>query len=197
MDDTDNSIDLPKVNMVFFITRREDVVPPIAKLNPKQAAAFFMLGESIETSAGDPEKAGQSKREVGTNPFIIGSKGQEGTLFYEMISGMDGVQCFLINTGKIGGEKGSKVSVKDTTDIIKQVARDKIQWKPDSYWGYEIPEKIDGMDIAKFSVESYYSPKEILEKNNTLYQERIEWLGQFPELSPEIVKSLLRNQEDV
>lgn len=26
-----------------------------------------MLGESIETSAGDPTKAGQSKREVETN----------------------------------------------------------------------------------------------------------------------------------
>jgi hypothetical protein len=26
-----------------------------------------MLGESIETSAGDPTRAGQAKREVGTN----------------------------------------------------------------------------------------------------------------------------------
>ena len=36
-----------------------------------------MLGESIETSAGDPTKAGQAKREVGTNPFIVGPVGMQ------------------------------------------------------------------------------------------------------------------------
>ena len=36
--------------------------------------SFFTSGggESIETAAGDPAKAGQSVREVGTNPFIVG-----------------------------------------------------------------------------------------------------------------------------
>jgi phosphoenolpyruvate carboxykinase (ATP) len=30
-----------------------------------------MLGESIETSAGDPKRAGESIREVGINPLNI------------------------------------------------------------------------------------------------------------------------------
>jgi hypothetical protein len=50
-----------------------------------------MLGESIITSAADPTKAGQSVREVGTNPFI------------------------------------------------REIARSRIQWKRDEYWGYEVP----------------------------------------------------------
>ena len=66
--------------MIFFITRRETIVPPLAKLNTEQAAAFFMLGESILTSAADPTKAGQSVRSVGTNPFIVGSQGDEGSI---------------------------------------------------------------------------------------------------------------------
>jgi phosphoenolpyruvate carboxykinase (ATP) len=191
MDDTDQSIDLPKVHMIFFITRREDIIPPIAKLTPLQAAAFFMLGESIETSAGDPEKAGQSKREVGTNPFIIGSKGKEGTLFYEMISGMKDVECFLLNTGKVGGSKGKKITVKDTAEIIKKAANESIQWEKDPFWGYQIPAVIQDFDLAPFQVGLYYSDQEIEEKNRTLYKERLAWLKQFPELSDDITKSLL------
>lgn len=193
MDDTDNSIDLPKVNMVFFITRREDIIPPIAKLTPKQAAAFFMLGESIETSAGDPEKAGQSKREVGTNPFIIGSKGKEGTLFYEMISAMKDVECFLLNTGKVGGTNGKKITVQDTAEIIKKAANGSIQWEKDPFWEYQVPSSIEGFDLSPFNVRLYYSDQEIEQKNRTLYKERLAWLKQFPELSDEITTSLLNS----
>jgi phosphoenolpyruvate carboxykinase (ATP) len=193
MEDTDDSIDLPKVHMVFFITRREDIIPPIAKLTPKQAAAFFMLGESIETSAGDPEKAGQSKREVGTNPFIVGSKGKEGTLFFEMISNMKDVECFLLNTGKVGGINGKKISVKDTVEIIQKAAKNAIQWKKDPFWGYQIPSSIDGLDISMFDPVLYYTHDEIDQKNRTLYQERLAWLKQFPELSEDITQSLLES----
>ena len=73
-----DGIDLEKANKIVFITRRNDVVPVCARLTSEQAAAYFMLGESIETSAGDPTKAGQAKREVGTNPFIVGPEAEEG-----------------------------------------------------------------------------------------------------------------------
>jgi len=103
LDFTDRRIDLDHVDLVFFITRRETIVPPAARLNAEQAAAYFMLGESIITSAADPTKAGQSVREVGTNPFIVGSEGEEGNLFYRIIKKNPKVQCFLLNTGGFGG----------------------------------------------------------------------------------------------
>src|SRR5690606_26717191 len=81
----DNSIDLKKANVIVFITRRTDVVPGVARLTPEQAGAAFMLGESIETSAGDPTKAGQPKRSVGTNPFIVGPAAEEGTRLMDSI----------------------------------------------------------------------------------------------------------------
>ena len=70
-----NTINLPPINdmdglIIAFITRRHTVVPLAAKLTPEQAAAVFMIGESIETSAGDPKRAGESIREVGTNPLL-------------------------------------------------------------------------------------------------------------------------------
>jgi phosphoenolpyruvate carboxykinase (ATP) len=105
LDYTDDKVDLDKVDLIFFITRRETIVPPLAKLNTEQAAAFFMLGESILTSAADPTKAGQSVRSVGTNPFIVGSEGEEGSIFYDILKRNPGIQCFLFNTGGFGGRQ--------------------------------------------------------------------------------------------
>ena len=110
LDFTDDRIDLDHVDLIFFITRRETIVPPAARLNPEQAAAFFMLGESIITSAADPTKAGQSVREVGTNPFIVGSEGEEGNIFYRIIKKNPTVQCFLLNTGGFGGRSVERAS---------------------------------------------------------------------------------------
>jgi phosphoenolpyruvate carboxykinase (ATP) len=73
---------------VFFITRNP-AMPPVAKLTPEEAAVAFMLGESVQTSAGDPSKAGGRIRVVGTNPFIMGSQGEEGNRFRDLIADLD------------------------------------------------------------------------------------------------------------
>ena len=67
------SINMPSLDeldglIIAFVTRRMTVLPIVSSLSPEQAAAAFMLGESIETSAGDPRRAGESVRVVGTNP---------------------------------------------------------------------------------------------------------------------------------
>lgn len=86
----------------MFITRRNTIVPIVSKLTPEQAAAF-MLGESIETTASDPCRAGESVRVVGTNPFIIGDETKEGHIFYRLLKrNGDKIQCYLLNTGGVG-----------------------------------------------------------------------------------------------
>jgi phosphoenolpyruvate carboxykinase (ATP) len=124
LDYTDDLIDLDSVDLIFFITRRETIVPPVARLGTEQAAAFFMLGESIITSAADPTKAGQSVREVGTNPFIVGSKGEEGNIFYKILKDNPGAQCFLLNTGGFGGKSVDRKSWKmDDPEAIEHLRR--------------------------------------------------------------------------
>lgn len=188
MDAADDKIDLPHLSILVFITRRDDVVPPVAKLNPLQAAAFFVLGESIETSAGDPTQAGKAKRVVGTNPFIVGDEGEEGNIFYEIIREIPNLQCFVINTGHVGGVNGEKITVKDSTEIIKQIAKDKITWMEDPFWGYSIPSNIEGIDYSRFDLKRFYSESEILNLNKNLLKERVEWLNKFPNLNRNIKK---------
>ena len=142
-----DGIDLEKANKIVFITRRNDVVPVCAKLTPEQAAAYFMLGESIETSAGDPTKAGQAKREVGTNPFIVGLEAEEGNRVLKILRENPDMQAYILNTGSIGakaGSAGDKITIKISTEIMKQIAKEGIVWEKDPDWGYQVPEGSPG-----------------------------------------------------
>ncbi|HOO97691.1 MAG TPA: phosphoenolpyruvate carboxykinase [Caldisericia bacterium] len=181
---TDNTIDLPHTDMMVLITRRYDIIPAVAKLSPAQAAAFFMLGESIETSAGDPTKAGQAKRCVGTNPFIVGPKDDEGNYIMNLLKNNPNMECFLLNTGKIGEKE--KVTIKDSVGILKSIASGKVEWKKDPYWGYEVLESCDGVDVDRLDPSKYYHEDELKSRNDVLRKERRDWLNKFPMLDQEI-----------
>jgi len=177
---------------VIFITRRSDILPPVARLSPEWAAAAFMLGESVETSAGDPTQAGKALRVVGTNPFIVGSQEAEGNTFLNILRNKPDIQCFLLNTGKVGGaDRGQKITVKDSVKIIEMIARDRILWQKDDFWGYEVPVQIPGIDLSRFKLDRYYSEEQIQEMSKDLKQERLEWLSQFKRLDKDIFDAIL------
>jgi len=187
---TDSSIDLPQVNNIVFITRRNDVVPPIAKLSPEWGAAAFMLGESIETSAGDPTMAGRAIRVVGTNPFIVGSEAEEGNIFLEILRKNPDIQCYNMNTGMFGGTEGENITVKDSVRIIEMIARGTINWKHDDYWGFEVPKEIPGIDMERFNLANYYEPAVSEALSAALREERVEWLERFEDLDPKIINAI-------
>ncbi len=190
---TGEGIDLARANKIVFITRRNDVVPVCARLSSEQAAAYFMLGESIETSAGDPARAGQAKREVGTNPFIVGPESEEGNRLLEILRRNPDMQAYLLNTGSVGagdGSPGEKVSIKVSTEIMKEIARERIVWRRDPDWGYEVPAHVPGLDLARYAPDSYYSPQMYRELVEKLRSERRSWLSQFPDLDPVIPRAI-------
>ena len=177
-------IDVDHVDQIFFITRHP-LMPPIAKLDDAQAAAAFMLGESIETSAGDPERAGEAIRVVGTNPFIVGSEGAEGNRFQDLVADLD-VDCFVINTGYVG-EESHDVGVTETVTILTEVARGTVDWIRDERLHLTVPVHVPGLDI-----DAYYPPA-IVENYDeaaaALRAERKEYLRTFPDLRAEIVRA--------
>ncbi len=189
---TDKDIDLEKAHYIVFITRHHDIVPPVARLTPEWAAAAFMLGESVETSAGDPSQAGKSLRVVGTNPFIVGSEEEEGNIFLSILQNNPDIQCFILNTGNIGGpDRGQKITVGDSVRILEMIARNKITWKRDEFWGYEVPVEIPGVNLSRFDLSTYYLEEEIDELSENLKRERLEWLSQFPGLNQDITNAIM------
>ncbi|OGP56948.1 MAG: hypothetical protein A2V67_00125 [Deltaproteobacteria bacterium RBG_13_61_14] len=201
-------VDLPPAEeldglIVAFITRRNTVVPIVSRISPEQAAAAFMLGESIESSGSDPRRAGESVREVGTNPFIVGDEAEEGNIFYEIIKAHEGqIQCYLLNTGGVGEireetpegkivkQKVRRIQIPEMAAIIRAIALDAIEWRKDPAFGYEVPKSAPGVDLAEFELKKFYSQEQIDEMVSKLRRERQDYMTLFPRLDPAIVKTV-------
>ena len=187
--------------IIAFITRRNTVVPIASKLTLEQGAAAFMLGESIESSGGDPRRAGESVRVVGTNPFIVGDLSAEGNRFYEILKAHPGrVQCYLLNTGGVGELAERKpdgrrvvtrhvlrVEIPEMAAIIRGIVRNAIEWVEEPHFGTLVPKAVEGMELAKFDLRTFYTPAQIDQQAATLQRERTEYLAQFRGLHPAIV----------
>lgn len=199
------SIDLPPVQeldrfIVAFITRRNTVVPIAAKLSVEQAAAVFMLGESVESSGGDPRRAGESVREVGMNPFIIGDPAEEGNRFLELISRhADRIECYQLNTGGVGeiverhpdGTKSvvqavTRVQIPEMAGIIRGIARNAVTWQEEPLFGLHVPAAVEGVNMDRFALRQFYTEEQARTLAQQLFQERVEYLQQFPGLDRRI-----------
>lgn len=202
-------INLPSLDqldgmVVAFITRRMTVLPLASRLTPEQAAAAFMLGESVETTAGDPRRAGESVRVVGTNPFLIGSEADEGNWFYDFVKNHENkVQCYLLNTGGVGEilerdqhgraavkQPVTRVPIPEMSALIRGILRNTVQWEPDPLFGAEVPASVDGLDLAKYALTNFYTAEQIQDYAARLKEERRAHLSAFPGLNPRILAAV-------
>lgn len=187
---TDDSIDMPSTDMLFFITRNP-LVPAVARLNKEQAVAAFMLGESVKTSAADPNAKGEPVREVGTNPFIVGDRAFEGHRLQEILDQNPKIQSFLLNTGKLGvGESARKIKILETVAIIREICRDAVEWRKDPISSLEIPEAIEGVNSEVFDLSRWYSEEDLQVALIDLREQRRKWLEQFDNLGEEIIENV-------
>jgi phosphoenolpyruvate carboxykinase (ATP) len=143
-----------------------------------------MLGESIQTAAGDPSKAGESIRVVGTNPFIMGSEGEEGNRFQELIDDLD-VECYLLNTGQVGERD---VGVDESVTLLREVARGRIEWQFDEAVGLTVPAWVPGLEIDEYDVSTVVDDHE--RKLADMRAERRAYLASFTDLRDEIVDAV-------
>jgi phosphoenolpyruvate carboxykinase (ATP) len=106
------SVDLPSLEeldgIIFaFITRRNTIMPFAQQLTPEQGVLAYLWGESTHSYASQPLKAGESVRIVGTDPFIVGSRGAKVNKFYKIVMELvekypDKVKFMQYNTGGVG-----------------------------------------------------------------------------------------------
>lgn len=136
------SVNLPPLEeldgLIFaFITRRNTIMSFAQELTPEQAALAYLWGESTHSYASQPDKAGETVRIVGTDPFIIGSRAAKVNRFYDIIMNLarnypDKLKCMQYNTGgmgeiietvEAGGEKKKKLVRKVERVPISLMAR--------------------------------------------------------------------------
>ena len=192
--------DLEAADFLLILNRNENIIPAVAKLDARQAAAYFMLGETQGTSAGGAEEAGKSLRVPGTNPFFPDDHDHQGNRFLELMAEHQ-LDVYVMNTGTVGGpagdERAEKVRIPHSSAIVKGIAEGTIEWESDPDFGYRVARAVPGIDSGDDAV---LRPRELYESQgrtdeyerivDTLKTEREEFLRGFPALSEEIVQAV-------
>jgi len=154
-------------NIFFLSFDAYGVFPPIAKLNPDQAAYLFISGYTSKvagTEAGVTEPQTTFSTCFGA-PFMP----LHPTKYAEMLSDKvekTGVNVWLINTGWNG--KKERMSLKDTRAVINAALNgdlNNVDFKKDPYFGFEVPVAIEGVSSEKLNPATSFATEEAYEEN--------------------------------
>jgi phosphoenolpyruvate carboxykinase (ATP) len=84
----------------------------------------MVLGQSMESSAGDPTQAGKIKNEFFYDPFVAGDRSEHANLFYDILKDNPQIKCYLLNTGHVGqGHRMHDIRLADTMGILDSILR--------------------------------------------------------------------------
>jgi phosphoenolpyruvate carboxykinase (ATP) len=182
-------IDVGRIDNLILITRGP-LTPAISKLTREQAAAFMVLGQAMESSAGDPTQAGKIRSEFFYDPFVAGDLAEHANIFYEIIKGIPHLNYYLINTGGIGEKERYKdIRLEFTMAILDSLLRGGLEDWLDSPTGFKVPRAIRYVDDIYLHPEKLYSRIEFEKKQrelNKIKYESVKKLGNS--LHPDIRK---------
>ncbi|MFC2062587.1 phosphoenolpyruvate carboxykinase (ATP) [Chloroflexota bacterium] len=161
-------IDVEKIDNLIIITRGP-LIPAISKLTHEQAAALMVLGQAMESSAGDPTQAGKIRSEFFYDPFIAGDPAQHANIFYEITRGLPHLNYYLLNTGGIGeGERYQDIRLDITMGILDSLLRGGLEDWMDSPTGFQVPSAIPAVDNIFLHPEKLYTSSDFEERQKEL-----------------------------
>ena len=180
-------INAESIDHMFLITRGS-LIPAIARLTHEQAAAFMVLGQSMESSAGDPTQAGKIKNEFFYDPFIAGDRSEHANLFYDILRENPHITCYLLNTGWVGeGSSYRDINLGDTMAILDSVLRGSLEdWVLSERTGLVVPSALRNADSILVRPEKLYSLADFERQQQALDRQRAEYMDGFPDLHPNI-----------
>jgi phosphoenolpyruvate carboxykinase (ATP) len=182
-----DNINAERVDNLFIITRGS-LIPAVARLSHEQAVAFMVLGQSMESSAGDPTQAGKIKNVFFYDPFVAGDRAEHANLFYDILQANSHVNCYLLNTGWVGeGGTMRDIRLGDTMGILDSVLRGGLE-----DWGYSertrltIPRSVRLIDSILLHPERLFTRAEFERRQEALNRQRAEHIEKYPGLHAKI-----------
>jgi phosphoenolpyruvate carboxykinase (ATP) len=156
-------------------------MPFAQRLTLDQAVLAYLWGESTHSFASEPVKAGESVRTVGTDPFIIGSRGFKVNRFYDILKGLeskfpDKLHFYQYNTGGVGeiletiDEDGARKknmirkTVRVPINLMAAIQRGDLRGTNKYRAGIFGTEEISGCeggDLLPFDIDKFYSKEQI------------------------------------
>ncbi|TNE89178.1 MAG: phosphoenolpyruvate carboxykinase (ATP) [Deltaproteobacteria bacterium] len=139
--------DIPSVRSMGILNRDEGdtaITPGLVRFtSPEQAAGYFMLGETSQTSAAGKERG--RIRSPFTQPFFPLEHGLQATRFAELLASTGAITTWLMNTGYVAGDaasvkrgEGLKVKIRHSSAMLEALFRDHVVWEIDPDFGYEV-----------------------------------------------------------
>ncbi len=139
-------------NMVFLTCDASGVMPPIARLTPEQALYHFISGYTSKiagTEIGLGEEPEITFSACFGGPFMVHHPAYYADLLKRKILRY-GVNCWLLNTGWVGGPYGvgKRISIKYTRAMLNAALDgllDHVEYTTDPIFGFQSPKTCPGV----------------------------------------------------
>ncbi len=133
-------------NIIFLTCDASGVLPPIARLTPAQAQYHFISGYTSKI-AGTELGLGIEPQITFSAcfgaPFMVRHPFDYAQMLKERMT-KHNVQCWLVNTGWVGGRfgVGKRISIRHTRNLLNAALEgklDKVEYRKDKIFGFEVP----------------------------------------------------------
>ncbi len=188
----ENAADLhevPNLRSLGILNRDEGpdaATPGIVRFtDPKQAAAYFMLGETSKTSAAGKDRG--RTRSPFTQPFFPLAHSLQAKRFSELASTFGKTTMWLMNTGYVGGgprevEAGEalKIKIRHSSAMLEALIADTIKWTRDPDFGYDVVDVDDpaNASLVQMVGAEILQPRRFFEAKGRM-DEYDEWVAQM------------------
>lgn len=177
-------------NIIFLTADAFGVMPPISKLTPDQALYHFISGYTAKV-AGTEKGVKEPQSTFSTcfgGPFMPLHPSVYAELLKKKIKEHN-VDCWLVNTGWIGGPYGvgHRISIKYTRALLNAALDGKlakVNFTTDPVFGFQIPTECEGV------------PSEILNPANS-WPDKNEYMAKYEALARSFVENFKKYEDGV
>ena len=185
-------------NIILLTCDASGVMPPIARLSPDQALYQFISGYTSKiagTEVGLGKEPEITFSACFGGPFMVHHPYKYAELLKCKIERY-GAQCWLVNTGWVGGSYGigKRISIRHTRALLNAALSGKLNgvtYKKDPIFGFEVPEHCPGVpDEVLEPASSWHDKKEYDRRYKDLAMRFKQNFGKFEDGTPvEIVEA--------
>jgi phosphoenolpyruvate carboxykinase (ATP) len=133
-------------NVVFLTCDASGVLPPISRLNPAQAQYHFISGYTSKIAGTEIGLGIEPQITFSAcfgGPFMVRHPFEYAAKLKERML-QSKAQCWLVNTGWVGGRfgVGKRISIRHTRNLLNAVLDgklNKVEFRKDKLFGFEVP----------------------------------------------------------
>lgn len=185
-------------NIIFLTCDAQGVLPPIARLTPEEAMYHFISGYTSKI-AGTEMGLGIEPQITFSAcfgaPFMVHHPYEYANMLRDKTL-HHGAQCWLVNTGWVGGgwNVGKRISIRHTRNLLNAALEGKLEsvkYRNDKLFGFEVP--LSCPDVPEDVLDpatAWANKDEYWKKYDALAARYIENFKQFAdECPPEVLKA--------